>query len=479
MASTILEYVVLMLWTLFTQAPAKLQNPAHAMIFTTADVVRQLLLSESVTFAQGLLAVLQAATPPSTAYFKTLPAEAKSSWGVYLLVLEKDRCRPRIYVGSGTHTKRGVETRLEDYDLPKYVKLALDDGYTIVHKGLLCWAPIPVAGARYTLCALMLALENMFSLLFWAMQSRTADYGMPHICPWSLNVMTYDGLCSHVAIMEGIRDEEDGLSLEEIAAKELELEWREKERQSNYAARLSPETRLRNNQTAAANAKASLKYACELCGTVLANSYDLNLHNLSKKHLDNVAGTSKVSKNVALKKHYCRICDRAFKDSSHLNDHYKTQKHIKAAAAAADSIESDLDDDTALQETLSSIDFSQLANHCELCNVTVGTAQKLTNHMKSKKHLVQAAAVKNNSKLNFSQRVMVSDDNQHLNSMTKSVEPIRSSSQLDIAPHHMTSSSHTSSSRAPLSAKSSSQLNELRVSKDVSKATASLMKSSS
>lgn len=41
-------------------------------------------------------------------YFKSLPTYCKKLWAVYVIVLEKRRCRPKIYIGSGTEKASGV-----------------------------------------------------------------------------------------------------------------------------------------------------------------------------------------------------------------------------------------------------------------------------------------------------------------------------------------------------------------------------------
>jgi hypothetical protein len=131
--------------------------------------------------------VLRAATPPSVAYFKTLPTYVTKCLAVYLLVLEKPSSRPKIYIGSGTHVTRGVRARLHQYDaktwLSQYVKQALDDGYMIMHKGLLCWCPIPAAAKIFPVRALLMVIEAAFATVLWATRSRTKQYGMPHLCP--------------------------------------------------------------------------------------------------------------------------------------------------------------------------------------------------------------------------------------------------------------------------------------------------------
>lgn len=130
-------------------------------------------------------------------------------WALYALVLKKEGCRPKAYLGTSTHTFLGLPSRWKDYDdqviLPRYVKEALDEGYTITHKGLICWCPIPPPSTRFSVRALFLILETVFSIVFWAMFSKTNDYRMPRMCPWPIDKLEYDDCCSHAAIGEGLR----------------------------------------------------------------------------------------------------------------------------------------------------------------------------------------------------------------------------------------------------------------------------------
>lgn len=193
LAAAILEYMVWLLWTCISETRPKLKNPVFDMVLTSSATIAQLMASSLIVFAPGLLDVLHSETPPAVAYFINLPTDVVKLWAVYVLVLTKPNCRPRIYVGSGTAKKRGVELRFSQYDtkraLPRSIERALDEGYTIISKGLLAWAPIPSATLRFPVRALFLALESIFSLTLWAMASRTKDYDMPHICPWDLSPM--------------------------------------------------------------------------------------------------------------------------------------------------------------------------------------------------------------------------------------------------------------------------------------------------
>ena len=93
-------------------------------------------------------------------------------------MLEKNGCRPRIYIGSGTSASRGITARLKQYDdgflISTWVQEALDNGFIIVHKGLLCWCPIPTAAFVPIYRLLFIAMEATFSYVLWAMRTFTA-----------------------------------------------------------------------------------------------------------------------------------------------------------------------------------------------------------------------------------------------------------------------------------------------------------------
>lgn len=371
-ASDMLEYGMWLLWTFLTLTPASLKNPIHAIVLPTQDVVEELMSDSLLAFPPGLLDVLQAATPPSVAYFKSLPADVTKRFAVYLLVLEKQGCRPIIYVGSGTKSLRGVVTRFRDYEtkvhLPHYVKYALDDGYTIVHKGLLCWCPVPTAEKCFVVRTLILALEATFSIVLWAMRSKTKDYGMPkHLCPWQIDALDYDGCCSHVAIYEQIWGEDDGLTPEQIAAKSVELKQRRLDQQkaayygaknSDFAAwkatrrmyesKRDLEEKRESCRKSKAKAKAERRFACSTCDLPFEDQNLLNMHYLTKRHVDKVNGVpAKVAKNpkfktwaeanIAAKKYYCKTCDFTTSTTQKLDSHLSSQRHKKRAAAASGS----------------------------------------------------------------------------------------------------------------------------------------------
>lgn len=365
LAAAILEYMVWLLWSCLSEMRPKLKNPVFDMVLTSSAVITQLMSSSLVAFAPGLLDVLLSETPPTVAYFMNLPTDIEKRWAVYLLVLTKPNCRPRIYVGSGTAAKRGVKLRWSQYDrkqaLPRSIQSAFNEGYIIASKGLLCWAPIPSPLTRFPLRALFLALESVLSLALWAMVSRTKDYGMPHICPWDLSTMEYDGCCNHIAFTERVDGEQDGLTVEQIAAKQREKEERLKLQASitsstayfdfklrdfagwqaqrrKYHLQSNPASRKASHKKTTTKAKATGKYACNPCGKAFEAITALEAHKLTDKHRDKVNGVKKTVKlpynkaweanNRATKRYHCVTCNKSCGNSSELDRHNATDSHI-------------------------------------------------------------------------------------------------------------------------------------------------------
>lgn len=313
-------------------------------------------------FAPGLLVVLQSKTPPLVTFFKSLPCPLDLRvWAVYLIVLEKARCWFRIYVGSATDKTDGAKRRFKSYDdldrpvLSRFVLQAIDDGYTITHKGLICWAPIPQPSAKYVLRCLFLAIEATFAVVFWAMKSRTKDYGLPHLCPWdTYDNIPYDGCCSHSALTESPRGQTHGLTPEEIDALEAALLAKQAAaKKARYdGAKVSDPvafkaTRARYAEVAKQgrlNNKLTGRFACDTCGTTFRTQGELDIHNACPKHIHAINGTTPVivlkdpkhkawtESNKAERRFECRICGVNPTSASKLEIHQCREKHINNAS---------------------------------------------------------------------------------------------------------------------------------------------------
>jgi hypothetical protein len=325
----LLEVIASLLWACVSEAP-KLSNLnlVFTVIMDSFDVVEEYVQTAALEFAPGLEAVLDSAAPPPLAFFKGLPLITGFCWAVYALTLEKPGCRPKVYVGKSTNEDRGAIARMADYDklitLPQYVKAALDDGYTITHKGFLCVKQRPNPSQYAVVEAVILALEATFSFFFWAMHSRVADYKMSHARGWDLDAFEYDGCCSHNAMMEG-------------------LAWTEIT--SEQAMRLAAQrkARIRDEDTRKlAKAKATKRFHCSTCNRSFNTRNQLERHNGVPYHTNRVKGlkirktpqAKHQAKMLRLKKFYCALCDHADPDKTKHTRHLNTDKHKFAVIAA-------------------------------------------------------------------------------------------------------------------------------------------------
>lgn len=299
--SELQEYALWLCWTLLTLTSSKIKNPVHDLIFTTQQIMGGLLAV--VSFAPGLLDALQSKSPPTIAFFKSLPKDQVGLYvfGVYLLVLEKLGHRPKIYIGSGTDYKLGVRPRMRQYDaltlLPRYVQEAVDAGYTITHRAILCSSPIPSAATRFSLRSLFIIIETLLAFALGAMYSRTKTYGMLDLLHWKATDLTYDGCCSHTPIMEGLPGEKDGLTPEQIAVKDAQMDSRrresEKASQAKFYAKISTTDWMRRRQLA--NQKrardriiAAKTHWCPTCKKAYQSSTALSIHKGRPTHKNKV-----------------------------------------------------------------------------------------------------------------------------------------------------------------------------------------------
>lgn len=344
-------------------------------VLSSKEIIEELLSCTSLVFAPGLLEVLQSSTPPTVAFFKSLPTDHYKVWGVYLLVFEKQNSRTKIYIGSGTQADSGVSTRFRQYDkydaLPVYVKEALEEGYTIVHKGLLCSAPLPPAGVVPTTRLLFVALEAVFTFAFWAFRPKAKFYdGFPDICLWDRDTLEYEGLCSPNPLYEtpGSDFNLTPKQLETMAAERAEKEAADARRYRNDASHRDPEHFREAERRLAAKDVESKKYDCEVCDHAFQTSKDLRVHNLITRHLHLVA-TQHLPED---RKYSCELCDCNPGSAYALKRHQLSKMHLHRVATQH------------LPEGRKYF--------CEVCNRNPGSSSELKRHQRGKKHLAKVAA---------------------------------------------------------------------------------------
>lgn len=161
----------------------KEKNVLYDESITSETVLRELASSHPMEFAPGLNEVLKSKDSPTVEYFTTLPDVAFRGWVVYLIVLGNPGQPCRVYIGSATDSKRDILIRWYAYDnenpLPRFYKSSLDEGFTMVHRDLLCWMlSIPGPAFQPMLRLFFILLEATFSYIFWAMRTTNKDCGM-------------------------------------------------------------------------------------------------------------------------------------------------------------------------------------------------------------------------------------------------------------------------------------------------------------
>jgi hypothetical protein len=106
----IVVYSAMLSWTCLSLTPAHLKNGVFALISPTHQELEVCMLGWLFTFAPGLLEVLNSQTPPTIAYFKSLPLQTVRLWARYVLVPENAGSRPKIYIGCDTESRSGIST---------------------------------------------------------------------------------------------------------------------------------------------------------------------------------------------------------------------------------------------------------------------------------------------------------------------------------------------------------------------------------
>ncbi|PTB67152.1 hypothetical protein BBK36DRAFT_1118290 [Trichoderma citrinoviride] len=356
-------------------------NAVYKAVLGDEKAFNQICAETPLTFAPGLLRVLQSSSPPTTEFFQSLPVTPVTGfWAVYALLLEKPGAPSRLYIGSGTNTQRGVIARFWSYDVqlhvPTMVVSSLQEGYTVSRRGLLCWAPIPRATIVATARVRFLAVEAVFSHVFFAVNNATSlDAASKSFLPWTRASVAWEPLCTHTALKE---KPVGNFSLTEEEAAAIDARRRERTREVSsknskiyrarglaedpiaYRAKIAAtklvwaqNNRDKYNERAAgvrARAIAARRHVCKVCDFVAASAHNLTKHLATKTHQEQVrlaaGGRPKApsiaalrsrrnaAKALASKRFYCGVCDKNCNTQIHLNQHKESKVHLKAVAAA-------------------------------------------------------------------------------------------------------------------------------------------------
>jgi hypothetical protein len=328
--------------------------------------------------SSSLLPTLKSSKPPSLAFFHALPAPEQKMWAIYVTVLTRPGSMPKLNVGSGTNAASGCTARTVHYHdktnrhLPRFVRQAYDNGYTLSHIGMLCWAPLPQAAMVPRARLFFLCLEALFTCLFYTSFASVLDVLWTHLMPWTRDSISWEPLNSHSPLKEGVgaslnfspEQLESIVARRKLAMAKISKAAEERERTEDLEGyRLRKRTDkavwVANNKerSAAIHArvvakiKSERKHFCPICNTVLASAFALVQHNATDHHktqvaiangapvippsIDALRSRSFQAKAKASKRFGCEICQLATVCNAKLETHKKTKGHIKKAALLA------------------------------------------------------------------------------------------------------------------------------------------------
>jgi hypothetical protein len=220
---SLFNLVVTLAWINLASTPVKFVHAYHTHYLTSLYLLDTVCGYLDLSFAPGLYDVLMSSTPPDLSFFKSLPAprSEKGMFAVYILILEKDGCRPRLYVGKASG-EDNYYYRTQQYRnptaswkaMPSNVRKSLRLGYKITHIGILAKCRSLMHDARMNEMArlIILNLECTFSRIFFARTVNKqgfrhdvemdahlfADGIMPGLAYWTS--VAWDGLCGHSPI---------------------------------------------------------------------------------------------------------------------------------------------------------------------------------------------------------------------------------------------------------------------------------------
>lgn len=383
-AAATLDFVVSQTWKCLS-VPTRKQDVFPAVFFDE-DILFETATAANITFAPGLLDVVQSPNPPDISFFKTLPTKSLGLWGVYSLVLEKSGCIPAVYVGEASEVNAGISFRWKHYGnpvkyrryLPSKVREALDNGYKITHKGVLAWFSIPSAKNVPRFRVLNYSMEVMFGFLFWAMHSKTKDYGgIDSCCPWHRESFTYGGLCSHSAFLDPMRANLN------LSAKQLELldaqnkenrrirnnikskrskdakkardpEGVKQENKDRYARRKAKDPNFYKPSKKKSYDRRKAEDPVAFAAAAAATFQHYYNHPVSGPKMRATAKAGHIrtkADRMASKEFHCDICDRTCINASALQRHFNSERHKKKVAKKAAGVVFKYRCDTCKTET--------------------------------------------------------------------------------------------------------------------------------
>ncbi|KAK4961355.1 pyruvate carboxylase [Elasticomyces elasticus] len=360
-------------------APSWYINPEFKVVL--AEEFTAITSTTPLTFAPGLLDVLQSDTPPSMSFFDSLPTPGSKVWAVYAVVLKKAGCPDQLGIGSGTRVTGGAKARTNNYSnrthaqLPRFVRMAYDQGYHLSHVGMLCWTPIPLPALVPRARLYFLSLESVFHCVFYSTYPKSMDDHWTDMMPWPREAIPWGALNSHLPLMEGIGE------LLKATPKQLEaMATDRKARTKARTAKLSRQELYQRER--GADRDAYLARARRETAAWKAR----NPEKVARQHAEQIA------RNKSSRRFYCKPCDKPFGDVTGLNVHLTSNLHKRKVAVANGEAVTPQSSSAARQRTLRVAARAEKRFYCAICNHFATGPRRLEIHKETARHKKKVAA---------------------------------------------------------------------------------------
>lgn len=355
------------------QAPEWYVNPEFPVVL--APILDQLSYSMPVSLAPGLAECMQSDTPPSFDFFTGLPEPERGAWCVYAVTLQKEGQEDVLYIGSGTGmSNAGCVDRTNQYragsKLPRFVALALREGYELVHIEMLCWMVKPPVDIYPRSRLRFLAYETVFTCLFFSCVKTVMEDWWSPLMPWKRESVPWDYGNSHLPLREGVGELLDLTEGELVAIDTMRRQRISQNSKEHYLREME------NNyeEYTARKLREKLAWTAKNKDRVLATQ----------------AGVR--ARAIEAKRFWCEICKLALQSQTALDSHKTCDAHRQAEAIANGAAAPEPSDDAVRCRSFSAAARASGRFECKPCGYNTDRPAKLTQHKGTSRHLKTMAA---------------------------------------------------------------------------------------
>ena len=330
-------------------APAWFIAGGYGLLFGDATIYEDVVSSSPLTVAPIISELLSSPSPPTSLDFMSQlpqppPISEKKLWGSYGLRMSKPGHPDKLYVGTGLDAKIGVVVRLRCYvgrrELPRFVRLAFEDGYTITASGLLCWTDLPSASLVPRLNARFKLIETVFTIILRGAYPAASDFYIEEFFLWKGQAVCWGPLGSHLPMTESLRAGVDLTQQQQDEIAEARLLRKRELQKVSYDKDGAGAARAGKRR---ARVMEDEENFCDNCQEAFQSPSALEKHFGTDSHqyvLDHGAKKPMSASSISMAKtkasgiHRCTPCNKTFGSNSAKERHFKSDKKHGAKVLA-------------------------------------------------------------------------------------------------------------------------------------------------